>query len=60
MQSDIAKSDGITSDLKMRWPSRHVLGQNLTARSIAQLSVFGPKSDDSAHRILESKNGIDL
>ena len=45
MQSDIAKSDGIKSDLRTRWPKS---------------SDFGPKSDDTAHRILESKNGIDL
>ena len=43
MQSVIAKSDGITSDLRIRWPKS---------------SGFGPNSDDSAHRILKSKNGI--
>ena len=37
MQSDIAKSDGIKSDLRMR------------------KSDFGPKADDSVHRILKSK-----
>ena len=41
MQSDFAKSDGI-SDLRIRWPKS---------------SDFGPKSDDSTHRILKSKNG---
>ena len=40
MQSDIAKSDGIKSDLRIRWPKS--------------------KSDDSAHRIIKSKNGIGL
>ena len=43
MQSDIAKSDGINSDLRIRWPKS---------------SYFGPKSDDSVHRILISKKGI--
>ena len=38
MQSDVAKSDGIKSDLRIRWP-----------KSLD----FGPKSDDSAHRILQ-------
>ena len=45
MQSDFAKSDGIKSDLRIRWPKS---------------SDFGPKSDDSTHRILKSKNGIGL
>ena len=45
MQSDIAKSDGIKSDLRIRWPKS---------------SDFGPKADYSAHRILKSKNGIHL
>ena len=45
MQSDFAKSDRIKSDLIIRWPKS---------------SDFGPKSDDSAHRILKSKNGIGL
>ena len=44
MQSDIAKSDGIKSDLESDGPK----------------SDFGPKSDDSAHRILNLKNGIAL
>ena len=39
MQSN-EKSDGIKSDLRIRWP---------------KLSDFGPKSDDSTHRILKSK-----
>ena len=45
MQSDFAKSDGIKSDLRIRWPKS---------------SDFGPKSDDSTHLIIESKKGIDL
>ena len=45
MQSDFAKSDGIKSYLRTRWPKS---------------SDFGPKSDDSIHRILNSKNGIGL
>ena len=45
MQSDFAKSDGIKSDLRIRWPKS---------------SDFGPKSDDSTHRIIKSKNGIGL
>ena len=45
MQSDFAKYDGIKSDLRIRWPKS---------------SDFGPKSDDSTHRIIRSKNGIDL
>ena len=45
MQSDIAKSDGIESDLRIRWPMS---------------SEFGPKSTDSAHRILILKGGIPL
>ena len=44
-QSDFAKSDGIKSDLRIRWP---------------KLSDFGPNSDDSAHRIIKSKNGVGL
>ena len=39
MQSDIAQSDRIKYDLRIRWPK----------------SDFGPKSDDSVHRILNSK-----
>ena len=38
MHSDIAKSDGIKSDLRLRLPK----------------SDFGPKLDDSVHRILKS------
>ena len=45
MQSDFAKSDGIKSDLSIRWPKS---------------SDFGPNSDDSTHRIIKSKNGIGL
>ena len=45
MQSDFAKSDGITSDWRIRWP---------------KWSDFGPKSDDSTHRIIKSKDGIGL
>ena len=45
MQSDFAKSDGIKSDLRIRWPNS---------------SDFGPKSDDSTNRIIKSKNGIGL
>ena len=45
LQSDFVKSDGIKSDLRIRW---------------AKSSDFGPKSDDSTHRILKSKNGIAL
>ena len=45
MQSDIAKSDGIRSDSRIRWPKS---------------SDFGPKSDYSGHRIIKSKNGIGL
>ena len=45
MQSDFAKSDGIKSDLRIRWPKS---------------SDFGPKANDSTHRILKSKNGIGL
>ena len=45
MQSDCTKSDGIKSDLRIRWPKS---------------SDFGPKSDDSTHRTIKSKNGIGL
>ena len=45
MQSDFAKSDGIKSDLRMRWPKPSDLGQ---------------KYDDSTHRILKPTNGIGL
>ena len=45
MQSDIAESDGTESDLRIRWP---------------RSSKFSPKSDDSAHRIVKSNNGIGL
>ena len=45
MQSDFAKSDGIKSDLRIRWPKS---------------SDFGPKSDDSTHRIIKLKNGVGL
>ena len=41
----LLQSDGIKSDLRIRWPNS---------------LDFGPKSDDSTHRILESKNGIVL
>ena len=40
-----SKSIGIKSYLRIRWPKP---------------SDFGPKSDDSAHRILKSKNGIGI
>ena len=43
MQSDFAKSDGVKYYLRIRWP-----------KSLD----FGPKSDDSTHRIIKSKNGI--
>ena len=57
MQTDFAKSDGIKyghgflsyrclpqkSDLRIRW---------------LKSSDFRPKSDDSTHRIIKSKNGI--
>ena len=39
MQSDIAKSHEIKSGVRIRWPK----------------SDFGPKSDDSVHRIPKSK-----
>ena len=45
MQSYLAKSDGIQSDLRIRWPKS---------------SDFGLKSDDSTHRIIKSKRGIGL
>ena len=45
MQTDFAKSDGIKSDLRIRWPKS---------------SDFGPKSEDSTHRIVKSKNGFGL
>ena len=45
LQSDFAKSDGIKSDLRIRW---------------SKSSGFDPKSDDSTHRIIKSKNGIGL
>ena len=40
MQSDFAKSDGINSDLRIRW---------------LKSSDFGPKPDDPTHQILKSK-----
>ena len=45
MQPDFAKSDGINSDLRIRW---------------SKSSEFGPNSDDQTHRIITSKNGIGL
>ena len=45
MQTDFAKPDGIKSDLRIPWPKS---------------SDFGPKSDDSTHRIIKSKNGFGL
>ena len=45
MQTDFAKSDGIKSDLRIRWPKS---------------SDFGPKADYSAHRVLKSQSGIGL
>ena len=45
MQPDFAKSDGTKSDLRIRWPKS---------------SDFGPKSDDSTHRIIKKQNGIGL
>ena len=45
IQTDFAKSDGIKSDLRIRWPKS---------------SDFGRKSDDSTHRIIKSKNGFVL
>ena len=42
MQSDFAKSAGIKSDLRIRWPNSSACGQ---------------KSDDSTHRILKQQNG---
>ena len=34
MQSDFAKSDGIKSDLRIRWPKSSDLAQNPTTRPI--------------------------
>ena len=34
MQSDFAKSDGIKSDLRIRWPNGQILPQNPTTRPI--------------------------
>ena len=45
MQSDFAKYDGIKSNLRIRWPKS---------------SDFCPKSEDSTHRNIKSKNGIGL
>ena len=45
MQSDVAKSDGIKYDLRIRW---------------TKTLDFGPKSDVSAHWIVKSKNGVGL
>ena len=45
MQSDIENSDGIKSDMIIRWD---------------KLSDFCPDSDDSANRIIKSKKGTDL
>ena len=45
MKTDLANSDWIKYDLRIRWPKP---------------SDFGPKSDDSTHRILKSENGICL
>ena len=45
MQSDFAQSDGTKPDLRIRW---------------LKSSDFAPKSNDSAHRIIKSKNGIGL
>ena len=45
MQSDFVKSDRVKSDLRIRWPKS---------------SDFGPKSNDSTHRMIKSKNGIVL
>ena len=45
MQTDFAKSDGIKSNLRIRWPKS---------------SDFGPKSGDSTHQIIKSKNGFGL
>ena len=42
MQSNFAKSNGIKSDLRIRW---------------SKSSDFGRKSDDSTHQIIKSKNG---
>ena len=44
-QSDFAKSDGSNLMLRIRRTMQ---------------SDFGPKSDDSTHRIIKSKNGIGL
>ena len=45
VQSDFGKSDWIKSDLRIRWPKS---------------SDFGPKSDDSTHRIIKSKSRMGL
>ena len=45
MQSDFAKSDGMISDLRIRWPKS---------------SDFGPKSDDSTHLTIKPKHVIGL
>ena len=45
MESDFAKSDGIKSDMSIRWPKS---------------SDFGPKFGDSTHRSLKSKNSTGL
>ena len=43
MLSDIAKSDEMKSDLRVRWPKSEFVAKS------------GPKSDDSVHRILKSR-----
>ena len=45
IHSNIAKSDGIKSELGIRWPKS---------------SDVGPKYDDPAHRIIKSQNGIGI
>ena len=43
LQPDFAKYDGIKSVLRIRWPKS---------------SDFGPKADESTHRIIKWKKGI--
>ena len=62
MQSDFAKSDGINSDLRIRWPkssdlSRQILAQNPTTGPIG-LSNRKMASFCNQEKILLSRAGL--
>ena len=56
VQSDCAKSDGIKSDWRIRWPSRQILAQNPTTRPIG----FSNRKIEKWRRSLIMYSGVKI